>query len=158
MTDAERKRLWAQANREKVREAGRRHYVANREKVKEQSRRWAQENRERSNEQKARWDQENLEKRNAAQRRRGKRDRDRVLDHYGRSCACCSTTELLTIDHIDGGGYAHRIELFGHPGGSATFYRWLITNGFPSGYQVLCRPCNASKADGVACRLDHVGS
>ena len=38
------------------------------------------------------------------------------------------------------------------------FYGWLIANGFPPGYQTLCRPCNASKADSPACRLDHLGS
>lgn len=156
MEDAERKRLWAQANREKVREASRRYYEANKEKVKEQSRNWAQANREQARKQKARWDQAHLEERAEGQRRRMRQAREQVLAHYGTSCACCGATDRLTIDHVDGGGNAHRIELFGRLGSSGTFYRWLVANGFPSGYQVLCRPCNASKGTGPACSLDHV--
>ena len=79
-----------------------------------------------------------------------------VLGRYGNRCACCGTTDDLTIDHVGGGGQAHRIALFGRSDtGSAAFYRWLIAQGFPPGYQTLCRPCNASKFDGEACRLDH---
>jgi len=79
-----------------------------------------------------------------------------VFDHYGHACACCGTAERLDIDHINGGGSAHRTALFGRANnGGADFYRWLVAQGFPPGYQVLCRPCNASKANGVTCRLDH---
>lgn len=86
--------------------------------------------------------------------------RDQVLDRYGRVCACpgCGAAEDLSIDHVNGGGNAHRIELFGRITESARFYAWLIENGFPDGFQVLCRPCNSSKADGPACRLDHFGT
>ena len=31
----------------------------------------------------------------------------------------------------------------------------LIANGFPGGFQALCRRCNASKGDGEHCRLGH---
>lgn len=158
MLESERKRRWEQANPEKVREAKRRYYTADPEKVKERSADWRRANPEEAREHKARWQQANPEKRREAQRRRRKQIRDEVFDHYGQSCACCGTTERLSIDHVNGGGRAHRIELFGHPGGSSVFYGWLIANGFPLGYQVLCRPCNASKASGPVCCLDHVGS
>jgi hypothetical protein len=92
-------------------------------------------------------------------RRRGiletARVRDRVLDHYGRACACCGATEDLSIDHVNGGGRAHRIELFGYKRAGTGFYRWLIVQGFPDGYQVLCVSCNSSKQGGLACRLSH---
>jgi hypothetical protein len=80
-----------------------------------------------------------------------------VFAHYGGPmCACCAATEDLTIDHVHGGGNAHRQELFGSSWhDSYRFYRWLIREGFPDGYQVMCRPCNISKADGPACRLWH---
>ena len=78
-----------------------------------------------------------------------------MLDHYGRSCACCGSAEDLGIDHVNGGGNAHRIALFGRAAESTKMYRWLIRNGFPAGYQILCGPCNSSKAGGAACRLDH---
>ena len=82
----------------------------------------------------------------------------KVFDYYGRECACCGATGNLTIDHVDGGGTAHRIALFGQSGGEragAQFYSWLIRQGYPDGYQVLCMSCNCSKNDGPACRINH---
>lgn len=68
-----------------------------------------------------------------------------VLLHYGGSppkCACCGTENInvLTIDHIYGGGNQHRKKIGGRLG--TKFYLWLIKNNFPKGYQVLCRNCN----------------
>jgi hypothetical protein len=94
----------------------------------------------------------------ACDRRVRSRHRDQVLDHYGRVCNCpdCGATDNLTIDHVNGDGAAHRAELFGHSRGSGYgFYRWLIAQGFPDGFQVLCNSCNDSKADGAACRINH---
>jgi hypothetical protein len=81
--------------------------------------------------------------------RRHASNRERVLDHYGRSCACCSSTARPTIDHVNGDGKQHRAEV-GH-----ALYRWLIANDFPAGFQTLCHPCNISKRDGQRCHLDH---
>lgn len=82
--------------------------------------------------------------------------RKRVFAHYGESCACCGTTEDLTIDHIDGDGHRHRSEFSANGDrGSQQMYLWLIRNGFPVGFQVLCRPCNSSKKRGKECRLSH---
>jgi hypothetical protein len=83
--------------------------------------------------------------------------RSQVFDHYGRMCVCCGTTENLSIDHIDGNGKRHREELFGKSQGRAgsTFYHWLVKQGFPPGYQTLCRRCNISKGRGAHCILDH---
>lgn len=79
-----------------------------------------------------------------------------VFSHYGRVCACpgCGATENLTIDHVEGGGTAHRAEV--SRGASGThFYRWLVSSGFPPGFQVLCLLCNSSKGERGGCRLDH---
>lgn len=83
--------------------------------------------------------------------------RNAVFGHYGWTCACCGTSDGLTIDHVNGDGKAHREQLFsGKRGGQGSqFYRWLIKNNFPEGYQTLCRPCNASKKEGARCNLDH---
>jgi hypothetical protein len=75
----------------------------------------------------------------------------RVMDHYGRQCACCGTTSRLSIDHVNGGGGRHRREL-----GVATTYGfclWLIRQNFPPGFQILCQQCNSSKGEGPRCRL-----
>ena len=72
--------------------------------------------------------------------------RQKVWDGYGGAiCKCCgeSHKEFLCIDHINGGGLQHR-RYIGVRSGLA-FYRWLIKEGFPSGYQVLCFNCNQAK-------------
>lgn len=84
------------------------------------------------------------------------RDREAVLSHYGRLCACCGSTEDPCIDHVNGDGRGHRVAVHGSPQGAAgKMYRWLVVNGFPEGFQTLCRPCNSSKHNGPACRLAH---
>lgn len=68
-----------------------------------------------------------------------------VIAAYGGECACCGETapEFLTIDHIDGGGKAHRRELAGY---GRAIYRWLKAQGFPQdGFQLLCWNCNCAK-------------
>lgn len=69
--------------------------------------------------------------------------REQVFAHYGKICICCQEArlELLTIDHMNGGGNRHRKEV----GSGPTFYRWLIKQGFPLGYQTLCYNCNCSR-------------
>ncbi len=81
-----------------------------------------------------------------------KRDRERngILDAYGRSCACCgeSEEEFLVIDHIEGGGNEHKRLMSSAPNkkrsGSRT-YEWLRKHGYPPGYQTLCANCNTAK-------------
>jgi hypothetical protein len=78
-------------------------------------------------------------------------DRLNSLEHYGGQCACCGEDrwEFLTIDHIKGGGHKQRKEA-GITGGSG-FFRWLVTNNFPQGFQVLCFNCNCAKKDKEKC-------
>jgi hypothetical protein len=38
------------------------------------------------------------------------------------------------------------------------FYRWLVRQGFPDGYQALCNSCNLSKGPSERCSLDHQNS
>jgi hypothetical protein len=96
----------------------------------------------------------------AQQRTRRAANREAVLVHYSPftppRCACCGTTQRLTIDHISRGGRAHRQEIFGKPDtGGHHFYLWLVSHNFPPGYQVLCMSCNSSKGPGEHCRLNH---
>lgn len=79
---------------------------------------------------------------------RNRRNRLIVLQHYGCYCHCkscdCKVTNPrhLTIDHVNNDGAKHRREVIGVKGG---IYRWLIKNGFPEGFQVLCWNCNCAK-------------
>jgi hypothetical protein len=78
----------------------------------------------------------------ASQRERYRRVKLQVLNHYGTVCSCCgnSDIEVLTVDHVHGGGTGHYKEI-----GQSRLYRWLISNNFPAGFQILCMNCNYGK-------------
>lgn len=101
----------------------------------------------------AEYKKRNKEKLKLYDKSHARKQREIVLDHYGSVCACCgeSRYEFLAIDHINGGGNKHRMELgmmvkngIGTGGGGIHFTRWLIKNDFPDGYRVLCHNCNSS--------------
>ena len=160
--DNERRRAQRAANRqqarERARESSRRWRAAHPDQVRERDRRWKEANREQARESARRWRSANLERARESdregERRRRAADREAVLDHFGRACACCGSSDRLEVDHVNGDGKAHR-EALGVRGGA--FYRLLVANGFPDDppLQVLCGPCNGSKGKGPACRIDH---
>ena len=79
--------------------------------------------------------------------------RAEVLAAYGNSCTCCGEARpvFLTIDHIDGGGTAHRKKL---GGSGTTMTRWLLKNECPRGFQVMCFNCNNAKFRGGCPHVD----
>lgn len=85
-------------------------------------------------------------------RRRHLERRALIIKTYGGHCACCGEDELafLGMDHIAGGGNAHRRSLTsdGSIAGSPRFYFWIIHNDFPDELQVLCHNCNFAKSHG----------
>lgn len=90
------------------------------------------------------WHRNHLEQVAVWRRRTTRKVKLEVITHYGGRCACCGETEplFLTIDHINGGGTAHRKEI-GYFGSS--FYIWLRRENYPEGYQVLCFNCNCAR-------------
>ena len=78
--------------------------------------------------------------------------RQEVLDAYGGKCAECGEADrnVLQVDHIDGGGHQHLKEI------SNSLSKWLLRNGFPEGYQLLCGNCHIrkTKRDVQQARLD----
>jgi hypothetical protein len=68
---------------------------------------------------------------------------DAVFEHYGDQCACCGEADrtFLTLDHINNDGAKQRREL----GRGLGFRGWLVKQGFPSGFQILCWNCNCAK-------------
>lgn len=71
--------------------------------------------------------------------------RDQIIQHYGGKCVCCNTSEktFLAIDHINGGGNAHRKQI--KKMAASSFYKWIIKQNFPNDLQILCYNCNMSK-------------
>lgn len=71
--------------------------------------------------------------------------RREVLGHYSKGkieCNCCGEDEymFMALDHINGGGTQHRLQL-----GSKAIYSRLKQDGYPDGFQVLCHNCNSAK-------------
>lgn len=80
----------------------------------------------------------------AKSRRYADRCRIRALRFYSGGepeCACCKerSLEFLALDHLNGGGLAHR-----RSSGIRRLAIWLVQRGFPSGFRVLCSNCNQS--------------
>lgn len=78
--------------------------------------------------------------------------KESVFNHYGQSCKICGIDIpiFLTIDHIDGdgnqqSGILKKNRAFLEPKRNGHLYRWLINNGLPTGFQVLCWNCNFKK-------------
>jgi hypothetical protein len=93
--------------------------------------------------------QKSDDKKNVKQREVRRKIKSDVMIHYSEGtpvCKECGETDLevLTIDHVNGGGCQHRKSI-GVKGGGSTFYRWLRKNNYPEGFQVLCFNCNCSK-------------
>jgi len=82
-----------------------------------------------------------------------------VFTHYCGGtphCQCpgCKVTfiEFLQLDHIEGNGAAHR-KANNLGTGGARLWRWVRDNGYPPGFQVLCRNCNGAKFNRLTCPL-----
>ena len=87
-----------------------------------------------------------------------KQKRILVLEHYSRGgiahCECCGEDriEFLSIDHKAGDGAAHRREI-GHGRGN-NICNWIIRNGFPPLFRVLCMNCNCARGHYGYCPHD----
>jgi hypothetical protein len=146
-------------------EAQRAYFLANKEKIYAYRREWSKKNREACNKYQKDWRKENpaaykagqgrwrskmesKEALNSWSRGRTRMLRLKVIEAYGSECACCGETEpaFLTLDHINGGGNKHRMEVCGNAS-TASFYTWVIRNGFPRDIlRLLCYNCNCARA------------
>ena len=154
---AEQKRRYRAENAEAVSERKRKYQKDHREEIAGRKRQHYELTREQQLAQKRQYRLENLEQEREQDRLYVERVRAEVLAHYGEHCACCGSTNRLTVDHVNGDGAQHRLELFGSSRSSnwLGFYRWIIANNFPDDLQTLCRSCNGSKGVGERCRLKH---
>lgn len=87
------------------------------------------------------WYEKNKERIIAKNRQRQKVIRTVVLQRYGNKCVCCGETNprFLTMDHIKGGGRAHRKSI-------ASIYDYLNLKPLDEEqFQILCFNCNCSK-------------
>ena len=71
--------------------------------------------------------------------------RDKVIAYYSKgtnACASCGVADkrVLQIDHINNDGASHRKEM-----GQLSPIWWIVKNGYPDGFQILCANCNYLK-------------
>ena len=121
------------------------YYRTNRDKVKAGHKRWYEKNRENQ-----------LAKARDRGARRRMELKQLVIAHYSNhtyQCACCGEAEFdfLAVDHVNGHGNQHRQALGGRHMASWRFCSWLVKNGLPPGYQILCHNCNMSKGKHGVC-------
>ena len=74
-----------------------------------------------------------------------------MIEKYGGMCACCHESRLvfLTIDHINGGGRAHREKITNKHG--SRFYSFLARLPLLPELRVLCMNCNWAIRYGEVC-------
>jgi hypothetical protein len=82
------------------------------------------------------------------------RKRQKVFAHYCAGephCMCpgCRTRYIgfLQLDHVNGWGRDSRRKLQLGNGG-ARYWKWIIENNYPDGFQILCANCNGMGAKG----------
>lgn len=88
------------------------------------------------------------------QREKNAKLREEMLTAYGKVCRCCgeTTTEFLSIDHIERNGQDHRKELGGRATSTYSFLVALRRLGWPTeGIQILCMNCNFATRYGKLC-------
>ena len=71
----------------------------------------------------------------------------KVFNNYGNKCSTCLFNDIraLQIDHINNNGAEERKALGGQKFSGWKFYKYLIDNNYPDGYQTLCANCNMIK-------------
>jgi hypothetical protein len=108
---------------------------------------------------KQKWVETNRSAKNKQSREYYARCKAAALAYYSNGsmrCACrsCPETmqEFLTIDHVNNDGAEHRKK---NPA-AISLAPWLVSHGFPEGYQVLCFNCNIAKGINGRCPHEQV--
>ena len=75
-----------------------------------------------------------------------KRREQAMMAYGGYLCSCCGETEpmFLSIDHVNN-DQCDFAKKFGRPHTGLFLFTWLLKNGYPPGFQVLCHNCNQGK-------------
>ncbi len=130
-------------------ESNRKYREANKQRISDYHSNYREEHKVKLTAQQAAWAKANPEQRRRNARNYYYKLRDAAMEAYGGLvCNWCGIDEplVLGIDHIDGGGNAHRKELSGKTTNTNVFFRWLRDNDYPPGFQVLCMNCNHAKS------------
>lgn len=142
-------------NKERIKARQKEYYHRNKKRIQTRTSEYARRHRTENTRRAREWRQRDREKWASGESKLKQRrvsEKRVVFGHYSNGsfqCACCKEGiyEFLTLDHIRGNGTRHRRTV----GSGSTFYRWLIKNGFPEGYRVLCMNCNFAEGTQGGC-------
>jgi hypothetical protein len=131
------------------RERSRKHYATHSEQINSYQREYysSPEQKEKGKAYRKERNITHKEKNNAYERKHRQEQKQIAIAHYSNGtmkCAWCEYNDIraLTIDHLTGEGSKHRKE---NSKAASSIYRYLITQSFPPGYQVLCMVCQNKK-------------
>lgn len=97
------------------------------------------------------WRKKNPKKESLNRQRHNTKLKTLVVSNYGvegkPQCVHCGYSDLraLCIDHIEDNGAEERRKLKDKTFAGRNFYKYLISNNYPEGYQTLCANCNLIK-------------
>ena len=135
--------------RESAKKSQKEYYKNNKEDCKERTKKWRDNHKEQELKRVALWWKNHPDKLREKQQRRTKKLKLLVITHYSNGsmkCCCPKCNEdnmgFLSIDHINNNGTEERKKY----GNGSRFYHWLIKNGYPEGYKVMCYNCNLGRA------------
>jgi len=149
-------------NREEKRAYTRKWQLEHKEQTSIYARRYKQNHKDTIKASSQMYYQAHKDEKRAYQRKYGRELKEKVLTYYGNgglACVRCgfSDSRALSLDHMNGGGRQEKISL-GRMGGNS-FYSWLVSEGYPKGYQTLCMNCNIIKrfenSEGIAEETNH---
>lgn len=142
------RKSWYEKNKERARAYTKQWKKEHRNRVNELQRQYVERHKAEIKEHNKQYAEQNRDKISSYRNRHNRNLKIKVLTHYGNgklACVQCgydANLRALSIDHINNNGAEHRREL-GRQG--VAFYRWLITNDYPEGYQTLCMTCQWAK-------------
>jgi hypothetical protein len=97
------------------------------------------------------WRKKNPKKESLLKQKHNEKIKTKVIQAYSKSgevkCDWCGFSDIraLCIDHVNNNGAEERRRLKDKTFAGRNFYKWLIDNNFPEGYQILCANCNLIK-------------
>jgi len=130
-----------EAHKKELLEKARKHYLLHKQEYFERNRKWYRKNSAKVLASQRLYRELHPEVIRATVKRSKRSLRLEVLSEYGHRCICCGENRepFLTIEHIGGGGEAHRKSVNGE------VYRDIRKQGFPRDkYTVLCWNCNCA--------------
>lgn len=154
MTNAERQRRYRKLHPERAKESTYRYRLKNPDVPRLATKRYRERHPDKVKESSRKYEREKRDKEKHTRQYKERRHKYKYdcFKHYSNgtmNCARCGIDifDVLTIDHINGGGRKMSREIgIGDGKGGHRLYIYLVKNNFPEGFRVLCFNCQHLEA------------